>query len=193
MANDVYQLIIRGTCGGEFWETVQHYQANASMSSDPVTVADNLITSFRATVETPLTEILAGDNFILGYAAKRVNNGGSPTVMRPIAPLSGAVAGTSASSALAYLIVQEYTSGGKFRTGRWFIPGIPETNLVSNGYTGGAIADVGALVLANASVTNGGTTWVWGTWSRTGATFFLPTYAHLSAKIGIQKRRLLPV
>lgn len=193
MANDVYQLIIRGTCSGEFWETVQHYQAHAAMATDPVTACSHLIAAFQNTVEGSLQDLLAADNAILGYSAKRVNNGGSPTVMLPIAPILGNVAGTSATAAVAYLIVSEYSFSGKFRTGRWFIPGIPETNLVGNGYTAGAIADVGTLVGVNSTIANGGDTFDWGVWSRTHTAFFLPTYAHLSSKVGIQRRRLLPV
>lgn len=193
MANDVYRLIVRGTCSGEFWETVQHYQSHAASASDPVTASSHLIAAFQTAVEGAVADLLAGDNFILGYSAKRVNNGGSPTVMLPIAPVPGTVAGTSASSALAFLIVSEYSYSGHFRTGRWFIPGIPEASLVGNGYTAGAIGDVGTVVAANSTVANGGDTFDWGVWSRTHSLFSLPTYAHLSPKIGVQRRRLLPV
>jgi len=193
MANDVYSLIIRGTCSGEFWETVQHYQSTVTGAGNPVVVADALITAFRAHVESDLTALLGDDNFIIGYSTRRVNNGGSPTVMRPIAPVAGQQSSESATAALAYLIVSEYSHSGQFKTGKWFIAGIPENNLAGNGYTAGAIADAGTLITSNASFAGGGDTFTWGTWSRTYSLFFTPQYAHLSAKIGIQKRRLLPV
>lgn len=193
MANDVYRLIIRGNCSGEFWETVQHYQSHASMASDPVTAADHCISAWVAGVQTDFVAILAADNVINGFSCKRVNNGGSPTVMRPIAPVPGDVTGTSASSALAYLIVSEYSYSGKFRTGRWFIPGIPELYLEGNGYTAGAILAVADVIGDNSTIASGGDTFDWGVWSREHTLFSLPTYAHLSPKIGVQRRRLLPV
>lgn len=193
MANDVYRLVIRGNCANEFWETVQHYQSHTAMASDPVTAASNLIAAFRASPEADLAQLLAADNFITGYTAKRVNNGGSPTVMLPITPVQGAVTGTSASSALAFLIISEYSYLGKFRTGRWFIPGIPEASLVGNSYTAGAITDVGSLIGDNSTVASGPDTFDWGVWSRSHTLFSLPTYAHLSSKLGVQRRRLLPL
>jgi len=193
MANDVYQLVMRGNCAGQFWETVQHYQSGVSTAADPVVAALNLIDGFQAAVETNILSVLAADNELTGYSAKRVNNGGSPTVMTPITPVAGGVAGTSATSAIAYLIVSEYTFGGHFRTGRWFIPGIPETNLVGNGYTAGAILDMADVIGNNSGFTSGGDTFTWGTWSRTHSLFHVPVYAHLSPKVGVQRRRLTPV
>lgn len=193
MANDVYKLIVRGNCAGEFWETVQHYQTAVASASDPVATSDRLITGWINAVQDAFADLLAEDNFINGYSAKRVNNGGSPTVMRPITPVQGTVTGTSASSALAYLIVQEYSFSGKFRTGRWFIPGIPEAYLVGNGYTAPAVAAAAGVIGSNSGFIQSPDTFSWGVWSRTHSTFFLPIYAHLSAKIGVQRRRLLPV
>ncbi len=193
MANDVYRLIVRGNCDGQFWETVQHYSSNVASASDPVTTAGNLITGFISEVEPQLADMLAVDNEITGYSAKRVNNGGSPTVMRPITPVVGTVAGTSATAAVAYCIVNEYSHLSAFKTGRWFIPGIPETYLVGNGYAAGGISSSINLINANATFTEGGDIFHWGTWSRTYSLFFLPTYVHLSSKVGIQRRRLTPV
>lgn len=193
MANDVYQLVMRGVCSGQFWETVQHYQSQVASAIDPVATALRLINGFRADVEGPIQEILATDNSITGYTAKRVNNGGSPNVMLPITPVAGVVSGTSATSAIAYLIVSEYVSGSHFRTGRWFIPGIPETNLVGNSYTAGAITDVGAVVSANSGIASTPDIFTWGVWSRTHTLFTAPIYAHLSSKVGVQRRRLLPI
>jgi len=193
MANDVYALIIRGTCSGEFWETVQHYQSTVANAGNPVVIADALITGFRASVENDFLQLLGDDNFVLGYSARRVNNGGSPNVMRPITPAAGSISSTSCTAALAYLIVSEYSHSGQFKTGKWFIPGIPEVNLVGNGYTAGAITDVGTVITDNAAIAGGGDTFTWGVWSRTYNLFFTPQYAHLSAKVGVQRRRLLPV
>lgn len=192
MANDVYQLVMRGNCAGQFWETIQHYASQVDTAADLVSVASRLIQGFRGNVENFVAALLAADNSITSYSAKRVNNGGSPTVMLPITPVVGAVAGTSATSAIAYLIVSEYQHSGKFRTGRWFLSGIPEASLVGNGYTAGAISDAGDLITENSGFSQTPDVFTWGVWSRTHSLFFPPIYAHLSPKVGVQRRRLLP-
>jgi hypothetical protein len=193
MANDVYEFIAQGTCAGQFWETVQHYQSNVDSSPDPVSQADNLITGFRTNVEAAMLDCLAGDVFITGYKSRRVNNGGSPTVMRPITPATGTVSGTSATSATSACIVSAFSHASKFHTGRWFLPGIPESELTGNSYSSTFIASAGTLVGANASFSGGVNSYTFGVWSPKFSLFFVPAYVSLSPKPGIQRRRLRPV
>lgn len=193
MANDVYQLVIVGGCAGEFWETVQHFEGSATSGSDPVGAADNLITGFRAAPEATLADIMAADTSIYGYKAKRINNGGGPVVMVPITPVVGTVAGTSATSGTAQVIVSRFPHAGKFKTGRWFIPGVPEANLTGNHLTPTQIGNIGAFINDVTTFSSGGFGFTYGTWSRKFTAFFAPTYIAPSAKIGIQRRRLLPV
>lgn len=197
MANDVYQLTMIGTCAGEFWETVQHWEGNLAMGADPVGAADSLITGFIAGCQAELIGLMAEDTFITGYKAKRVNNGGSPTVLHPQSPVAGDVSGTSATSGTAICIVSwfQHTVGSitKFKTGRWFLPGLPETNLVGNHLTGGAITDVGTFITAMSTLSSSPYTFTYGTWSQKFTTMFHPTYIAPSNKVGIQRRRLLPV
>lgn len=193
MANDVYQLIIVGNCAGEFFETVQHYESGVSGGIDPAGSALHLIDGFQANVETSLQGVLAEDVNITGYKAKRVNNGGGPTVLRPIVAVPGTIVSTSATSGTAAVIVSRYSQGGRWRTGRWFLPGIPESVLTGNQFSAGYITDVAALIAANQTFTETGSTFTFGVWARKTSTFFAPTYVALSPKPGIQRRRLLPV
>lgn len=194
MANDVHMLIMQGTCAGEFWETVQHYESSVASGPNPVGTSTNLINGFLANCQTPLQNCIAADCFITGYKAKRVNNGGGPTVMFPQTPAPGAVAGTSVSSALAYCITTRFSNGTAWRTGRWFIPGIPESVLTGNGYSAGGISNMADFIDAMQTFSEGGNGFVFGTWSElSGGVFHSPAYVALSPKIGIQKRRLLPV
>lgn len=193
MANDVHQLIMVGNSAGEFFETVQHFEASQSMSADPVTASNNLIAGFIANVQGPLLDVMAADTSIVGYKSKRVNNGGGPTVMFPITPVPGNVAGTSATSGTAYVIVNRFSHSGAFKTGRWFIPGVPEANLTGNHFTAGAISDVATMIASLESFSSGSIGYTYGTWSPKFTLFFIPTYLALSNKVGIQRRRLLPV
>lgn len=192
MANDVHQLIMAGFCSGQHFETVQHFEANVSMSADPVTVSDQLIAGFAVNVETSMLALMSDDAAIIGYKAKRINNGGGPTVMAPQAAAPGTVASQALPSAMAYLFTQRYPQAGKWRAGHLFLPGIPESFSEDNGYSGAAIAAAAAFLADLLSFTSGGFGYTWGTWAGTAGVFFPPSYAALAPKIGVQRRRLIP-
>jgi len=193
MANDVHQLIIAGLSAGEFWETVQHYACDATSSTNPVSDSQSLIDGFRANVESELCNAISENTSIFGYKAKRVNNGGGPTVIEPVVGVAGQEAGDQLPAANCYCLTSRYSQAGKWRAGRWFIPGIPEGLTTGNGYTAPAIALIADLVIANSSFTSTPRDWAFGVWAGATDTFFPPTYVNLSPKIGIQRRRLLPV
>jgi len=193
----VYQLVILGTCAGEFWETVQHWEGNLASGADPVGAASALISGFVATPQATMLELMAADTFITGYKCKRVNNGGSPTVLLPQTPVAGSAAGTSATSATCCTIISwfQHTIGSvtKFKTGRWFIPGLPESELVGNHLSAGQISALAAFISDFSTISSSPYTFPFGTWSPTYTLMFHPTYIAPSNKIGIQRRRLLPV
>lgn len=193
MANDVYELIILGTCADEFFECVQHYESGVSGAPNPVAVASNLIAAWKLGSESAMADLMGDDSAITGYKSKRVNNGGSPTVMLPQTPVAGTIASTSATSATASCIVSSYSQGAKYRTGRMFIPGLPISELDGNSFSAGHIGNAATFVTTSASIANGGQTFTFGVWARKTSTFFVPAYRALSPKPGIQRRRLLPV
>lgn len=193
MANDVIQLVIVGNSGGEFWECVQHWQTSVDSGADPVGEADQLIQGFIDSAMDAMSDIQSVDTFISGFKAKRVNNTGGPTVMRPLVPVPGAVAGEQINSASGYCIVSRYEHAAAWKSGRFFIPGIPETFIDGNHFTAPAIAAVATFIGAMGSFSSGGFGFTYGTWSGKFNLFHAPTYIALSSKVGIQRRRLLPV
>jgi len=193
MANDVHQLIIAGRSGGEFWETVQHYANDTTASANPVTDSQSLIDGFINNVQEFVLAAMSASTTIFGYKAKRVNNGGGPTVINPTVETPGEQAGDQLPAANAYCLTTRYSDGTNWRAGKWFLPGIPEAYTTGNGYTAPAIAAIADIVIANSGFTESPRTWAYGTWSATGGVFYPPTYVNLSPKIGIQRRRLLPV
>jgi len=193
MANDVYQLIMRGQSGGQFWETVQHYQSGVASAANPVSAANNLIEGFINTVQELILAILSEEASITGYTAKRVNNGGSPSVLHPLVAVPGDIAADPLPAANAYLINGAYSLSGVFRTCKWFIPGIPESLIDGQEFAAGALAGAAAIIAANASFTDSGDSFTWGCWSRTNSLFIVPSFVQLSPKVGIIRRRLLPV
>jgi len=193
MANDVYQLVMRGNSRGQFWETIQHYQAGVASAANPVAAATNLIDGFRGDVEDKITAMMSEECEITGYTAKRVNNGGSPSVLEPISAVPGDIASDPLPAANGYLINGAYTHSGKFRTCKWFIPGIPESLIDGQSYAAGALSAAATLISSNGSFTSGGDSFTWGCWSRTHNLFIIPSFVQLSPKVGIIRRRLLPV
>jgi len=193
MANDVHMIIIAGRCNGQFWECVQHFEANVASAADPVVGSNNLIAGFKTTVEADMLEMLSEDCEVIGYKAKRVNNGGGPTVMVPQAAATGQVGAQSLPSSMGYCFVQRYSQMGKWRTGRMFVPGIPESFSDGNEYTTTAITLAAAFLTLMLSFSNGGINYTWGTWAGKTNTFFPPAYAALTQKMGVQRRRLLPL
>lgn len=192
MANDVYQLVIAGNCAGQFWEMTPHFQSNVDTSPNPVGAATNLIDGFIASAQDSLLDCLSTDTNITGYKSKRVNNGGGPTVMKPITPAGGTEATTSATSATAGCIILSYQHLMKFHAGKQFLPGIPEGFLTGNDYTAAYISLVNAYLGNVSSFSQGGNSFTLGVWSRKFSLFFAPQFQGLSHKPGIQKRRLLP-
>jgi len=193
MANDVYQLVMRGESRGQFWETIQHYRSGVDTAANPVAAAANLIQGFKDNVENFVVAMMSEECQITGYTAKRVNNGGSPSVLEPQTGLPGDIASDPLPAANAYLINSAYSHMSQFRTGKWFIPGIPESLIDGQEYAAGAITAAGDLIAAVVGFTEGGDTFAYGVWSRTYSLFFVPTYIQLSPKVGVIRRRLLPV
>jgi len=193
MANDVYQLVMRGSSRGQFWETVQHYQAGVASAANPVAAAQNLVDGFRGDVEPAVTALMSEECEITGYTAKRINNGGSPSVLEPISAVPGDIASDPLPAANGYLINGAYSFASQFRTCKWFIPGIPESLIDGQSYAAGALTAAANLISQNASFTSGGDSFTWGCWSRTNSVFIIPSFVQLSPKVGIIRRRLLPV
>jgi len=193
MANDVYRLIVVGQSAGQFYENVLHFKNAATSDPDPTTAAANLITAFKANVQDPLADCMAADSSITGYKAKRVNNGGSPTVAVPQTAVPGTVSGTSATSGTSTLMLVPFIRSGKFYTGKMFIVGLAESELTGNAISSGQRSAVLSFSSALETFTSSPYTWDFVIWSRTVSLPFVPYDFSVSAKVGIQRRRLKPV
>jgi hypothetical protein len=194
MANDVYQLVIVGQSAGQFYENVLHFKNGSTNDPDPVAGASSLIEGFVNTLQDSLVDCMCVDTSITGYKAKRVNNGGGPTVAEPQVSVPGTVSGTSATSATASLLLVPFVRSSKFYSGKVFIPGLSESMLAGNVISGTLITllDSFANNLAS-SFTQTPHTWDYVVWSRTVSLPFTPFDITVSAKVGIQRRRLKPV
>lgn len=193
MATDVYQLTVIGQSAGQFYENVLHFTNGVTSSVDPTTACDNLMDGFINAVQGDFVNCMAADSSVTGYKAKRINNGGSTTVARPITPVPGTVASTSCTSATASCLLIPFVRTGKFYTGKVFIPGLPESQVTGNAIGGTQVANVMTFSGALETFTESPFTWDFVIWSRTVSLPFVPYDFTVSAKVGIQRRRLRPV
>lgn len=194
MANDTYQLVIAGHTAGEFWENVLHFRNELTNGPNPVQNAGELIFQFQSVAEDALADCLATDCSITGYKCKRINNGGGPYVMKPQTAVPGTVTGTSATSAAAQLLTAPFTRASKWFTGKIFLPSVPESALTGNTLSTPQIALLQAFIdLLKLGFDGDAGHWDYVIWSKDVALPFLPFDVNVSAKIGIQRRRLTPV
>lgn len=196
MANDVMQLVLVGVIGNEFAENVLYFQSDVANAANPVLEAKNCVDAFIANVQNDWMDSLPNDYELHGYKCKRVNNTGGPTYMAPIAAVAGGRPAASLVSSLAPLLVSSYveTATMKHRTGRIFMPGIADGDVIENELGGpilGQLNAVGADLLATSS--SGGQTFTYGIWSRKYLRFYIPPAINISLLVGTQRRRLHPV
>src|SRR4051812_858316 len=108
MAADVYQLILQGDIGGEFFENVMNFESSVTGSTQPLQMANNLVAGWILAAENDFAACLPNDTLITGYKCKRINNTGGPTYMAPQTPVSGGRPAASLVSSLAPLITNSY-------------------------------------------------------------------------------------
>lgn len=194
MANDVYQFNILGLAENQPWESVLHFESNVANSTTPLTVASNLVAAFGASVQTTFRACLADDALITGFKSKRVNNTGGPQLLDPISPVTGSFGDNSHVASISGVVLSYYTQGTKTRTGRWFLPGLPDTAYDDGVFSSPYKAAVAAMISAiTGTLTSGGSTFHFGVWAAKTTTFMLPSLVKLSGHLGTQRRRLVPL
>lgn len=138
-ALDVYQLTIAAKCTGQWVNNVLHFQDVPGSSVDAYQTASDIITTYITSISTAWVSLFASDYQQLGYRCKRVKPLGGPSFTMPTPGVVGNVPDTQALTAAvgSALIFPYSTNGGvKWRTGRIFIPGVPEAYVVENQLTG---------------------------------------------------------
>jgi len=194
MANDVYQLNIVGVAENQFWESVLHFESGVASTSTPLTTAEHLKAAFVTNVQPKLVDCMGDDALITGYKAKRVNNTGGPQLLAPVTPVSGSFGANCSVSSISGVILSYYTQGGHTRSGRWFLPALPNTAYEDGAFTSPFTDNVALLITAlTATLTSSGDSFHFGVWAAKTTTFFQPSLTKLSGHLGTQRRRLHPV
>lgn len=197
MSNDVHQLVIASTAGGQYFENVMHWQSNTASSVDPETDSQDLITAFNATCQAAMLATQSPDVSLLGYKAKRVNNTGGPTAVNPVSAATvGTYTGDMSNSRVAAVYTLDYYNSmaakPSWRVGRMFVGGVPDPAMDDNSWVSAFITAALAFTATLNTPLSGTNTWTTGVWSPTYTTFYSGSIWELTPSIGALKRRIDP-
>lgn len=197
MAVDVYQLNLRATCAGQFVETVLHYKDINTSWADPYSAAAALIGRWQATLQAKWLACLPSDYILGAYACARVNNGGGSSSVSAIGEAAGTWGSNAILSGMGAVIQSDYYDGrhetARWRSGRIFLPGLPD-GVVSNNRLGtsyiSAVQTLISQLTASMGVTYYGFTYC--VYSRGLDWVFDPLNLERGIKLGTQRRRYRP-
>jgi len=196
MSQHVYQLVPSFNCAGQFAQSVFHYQFEDGGFTTTKAAAAALITAFDTAKRTNLRSMIPTDCTLISYRARQINAAGGFNAFTPISSTNvGLRSGTQSASALNPVVIQYPLVPSQGR-GKWFIPGISETDIEDGRYTAGYTAAVEVILATffDDITLTGGTSPVaqYGWWSTTFNAFRTPIASHLSMNLGIQRRRMRP-
>jgi len=190
---DVFSLEVHGIAKTQPFVNVLHFEI-AGPVTNIMTSLTNLIAGFQADVEAAYVDCMSDDAQIVGYKARRVTAPGSPAMSLPVTSVLGTVSSEINTAATGPVILGYYTHSGKTRAGRIFLSGTPESFVAGNALTAGAITAVNALITAlQGGVSNGGESFSFVIFSKKYSIPIGPFLFEVSGKVGVQRRRLLPV
>lgn len=196
MATRTYQLILSFNSAGQFAQSIWHYQFDDAGFVTTKSAALALINAFDAARRTTLRGALPTDTTLISYRSRLLGSVGGFNAFLPIsATNAGTRAGTQSASALNPVVVH-YPLTPSHGRGKWFIPGVSETDIESGRFTanyGGVIESICTTLFDPLTLTGGGgPTATFGWFSRGSGQFRTPVSSHLSLNLGTQRRRMRP-
>lgn len=196
MAQTIYQLIPTFNTAGQFAQSVWHYQFDDAAFTTSKSAAQALITAFDTAKRTNLRGCLPSDVTLISYRARRMDAPGGFNAFTAIsATNAGTRAGAQSATALNPVAVFFPLLAAQGR-GKWFIPGISETDIEDGIYTAAYVAAVNSILGTMFDdltlVGGGGPTAVFGWFARSANAFRTPIRNALSQNLGTQRRRMIP-
>jgi len=196
MSTHIYQLIPTFNCAGQFAQSIWHYQFDDAGFTTTKAAASALINAFDAAKRTVLRACLPTDTTLISYRARqRLATGGFNAFLPITATNAGTRSGTQSASALNPVVLHFPLTPSQGR-GKWFIPGISETDIQDGKYTDtytGAIETNLTSLFGDLTLTGGGGPVAqFGWYAREANAFRVPTVSTLSLNLGIQRRRMRP-
>lgn len=196
MATHIYQLVPSFNCGGQFAQSVWHYRFDDAGFSTTKAAATALITAFDTAKRTALRAFLPSDTTLISYRARQQMAVGGFNAFVPISSTNaGSRSGSQSASALNPVVIHYplTPNGGR---GKWFIPGISETDVEVGKFTDAYTTAINALLttfFGDITLTGGGAPVAeFGWYDKLANQFRTPNTSMLSQNVGIQRRRMRP-
>lgn len=196
MATHIYQLIPTFNSGGQFAQSVFHYSFDDAGFTTTKSAAQALISAFDAARRAQLRAFIPNDVTLISYRARQMNAVGGFNAFTPITSTNtGLRSGNQSATALNPVVIM-YPLVPAFGRGKWFIPGVSETDIEDGRYTAGYTAAVEILLTTffdDITLTGGGgPTAQFGWYSKVANAFRTPIESHLSMNLATQRRRMKP-
>jgi len=198
MARDVYQLGLYYSIGPQPGMNVLHFAEDTEESPNPDVNAQGCIAGFITTIQDAWMACLPESVILLGYKARRVNNGGGPGISQPTPEVSGSRGDEFSSSAIGPCNIWSYQkAGGGWAAGRTFFPAVSEGDIEKNSFSDtliGLCQDLHLLMLAVPTFTTvtPPLSFEFVIYSPTHDTISGVEAAGVSGKPGVQNRRMKP-
>jgi len=196
MALQTYELIPSFNTAGQFAQSVWHYQFDDAGFTTTKAAASALITAFDTARRTTLRACLPADVELISYRARLRTGVGGFNAFVPISSTNtGTRTGNQSASALNPVVIL-YPLNPSFGRGRWFVPGVSETDIEDgrfvNGYISQMATNLSTLFDPLSLVGGGGPTATFGWFSLVSNIFRVLDTAILSKNLGTQRRRMRP-
>jgi len=196
MALRTYELIPSFNTAGQFAQSVWHYQFDDAGFTTTKAAASALITAFDTAQRTTLRACLPTDVTLISYRARLRTGVGGFNAFVPISSTNaGTRTGVQSASALNPVVVF-YPLNPSFGRGKWFVPGVSESDIASgrftSGYESAMATNLSTLFDPLSLVGGGGPTATFGWFSETANIFRVLDTAKLSYNLGTQRRRMKP-
>jgi len=196
MALRTYELIPSFNVGGQFAQSVWHYQFDDAGFTTTKAAASSLITAFDTAQRTTLRACLPTDTTLISYRARLRTGVGGFNAFVPISSTNaGTRTGVQSASALNPVVIF-YPLNPSFGRGKWFVPGVSETDIADGRFTSSYMSamatNLGTLFDPLSLVGGGGPTATFGWFSEQANIFRVLDTAILSPNLGTQRRRMRP-
>jgi len=203
--SQVFSLIQTWKGSGQLWENVMHYQMEETGLHSPEEYAAALIIGWRTNVLGSWLDCLSEDVQLVSSRSKRVSGAGSTTVIATYADgvWPGTISGHIDNSAVAAILEFAYFAppseafpDGRTNIGKIFLAGMPDAATAENALQAAELTALTTLInviVVPFTTAVPAVTATYVVWDRKNKVPHIPVGRAISPKIGIQKRRLLPV
>jgi hypothetical protein len=140
MATNVYQLVISGVAGGQFFSNIRHFSFDDSGYGTTELAAAALIAAWDAANRTKLRNLLSSGVTLKSYKARCVTAPGGFEAFSPITILTtGTRAGNPSVSGIG-LCLKGYALNVTKRIGKMFLPAVSELDCIDGEFTSSFMA-----------------------------------------------------